>query len=485
MFRSLGPGLLISAALALAFRLSADTGGVAEATLTVAAGGPIGGAGGVGEPCTPVYGPPLPSVQVTQGVSLFHDVDGDGLLDPGDMLAYSAEVENLSPRALMGLRVFIVFHGALSPLALPDGWRRLELGAVRALDVGLPPLAPYGKARVGFTARFEGERADVAAVFVRALLYGEGLSVAADDPATAAVLDPLVIAVREEVGGAAALSPGRGALTKEVTTGTDSPSRLVSPGDTVEFRVSYTAAGGGTVELVDFVPPPLRLLPGTLSMGKAETVGGRLTLVRARFTGLAPGARVSLRYRAEVDGTLVFPFLATRALAILPGGEVIFSDDPETEAPGDPTALLFPWTYGGWPPEVWEEFSRRARCVLPVIVRAGEGREDLRWVLWGGGGPGAVGPDELVLAELLEVPPASLAGDADLGFLLTRVPPGFREAYVPGVYGAPVFVPLSEGAGFVRGLKGPFCGNIYLPLLVRSPLEGPVYLTGVVVDEDT
>ncbi|NOX44943.1 MAG: DUF11 domain-containing protein, partial [Caldiserica bacterium] len=318
-------------------------------------------------------------------------------------------------------------------------------------------------------------------VFVGALLYGEGFSVAADDPATASVLDPLVMTVREEVGGAAALYPGRGEFTKEATADTGSPSRLVSPGDTVEFRISYTAADGGTVELVDPVPPPLRLIPGTPSAGEAEAVG-ELTLVRARFAGLAPSDRVSLRYRAEVRGMGTFPFLATRALAVLPSGEVIFSDDPGTEAPGDPTALLFPWIYGDWSPGLWEEFSRRARCVLPVIVRVAEGREELRWAHWG---PGSAGPGDLVFAGLLEVPLPSLAWDADLGFLLVRAPGGSREAYVPGVYGAPIFVPLSDGVGFVESLKGPFCGNIRLPLVVRWPWEGPVYLTGVVVDEGT
>ncbi len=480
----LGPGLLIVAALALPFPLVADTGGAVEATLTIVAGGPIGGGGGVGEPCASSLGPPLPPLQVSQRVSLFHDVDGDGLLDPGDMLAYSAEVENLSPGTFEGLRMFLVFHNALTPFGLPSGWRQLELGALRALDVELPPLRPFGKVRVGFTARFEGEETEVPAVFVQAYLYGKGFSVAADDPATAAVLDPLVIGVRETVGGAAAAFPGQAVLAKEVTTFSSTP-RLVSPGDTVEFRISYTALDGGSVELVDFVPPPLRVRPETISAGDLETVGGGFSLIRARFTGLSPGDRVSLRYRAEVGGLDMFTFLATRALAVLADGETVFSDDPGTAALGDPTALLFPWTYGYWSPELWGEFSRRSRCILPVIVRDVEGNESLRWAFWGPGELSSAGPGDLVFAEVLEVPVAALTGQAGLGFLLTHVPPDFQEAFVPGIYGEPVFVPLSGGTDVIQGLKGGLCGEIFLPLLVQLPAKGPVYLTGVVVDEGT
>ena len=485
MLRLLGPGLLIGAALALPVPVAADTGGVAAAALAIAGGGPIGGGGGLGEPCTPSFGPPLPPLQVGQYVTLFHDADGDGLLDPGDMLAYSAEVENLSPGTFEGLRMFMVFHNALTPLGLPSGWRRLELGALRALDVGLPSLRPFGKVRVGFTARFEGEEVEVPAVFVQAYLYGEGFSVAADDPTTAAVLDPVVIGVRETAGGAAASFPGQAFLTKEVATSSGSTPRLVSPGDIVEFRISYTALDGGSVELVDFVPPPLRVRPETISAGDLEAVGGGFSLIRARFTGLAPGDRVSLRYRVEVGGLDMFTFLATRALAVLADGETVFSDDPGTAAPGDPTALLFPWTYGYWSPELWDEFSRRSRCILPVIVRDVEGNESLRWAFWGPGELSSAGPGDLVFAEVLEVPVAALTGQAGLGFLLTRVPPDFQEAFVPGIYGEPVFVPLSGGTDIIQGLKGGLCGEIFLPLLVQLPAKGPVYLTGVIVDEGT
>ncbi|MGY4706545.1 hypothetical protein ACVNPS_02155 [Candidatus Bipolaricaulota sp. J31] len=483
----LGPGLLIVAALALPFPLAADTGGAVTATLVITAeGGPIGGAGGLEGACVPVYGPPYPVVQVVQHISLFHDLDGDGLLDPGDMVAYSAEVESLSPRPLEGLRVLIVFHKDLDPVGFPEEWQPLELGALRAFDVALPPLSPFGRARLGFTARFAGTQDDAPTVFAQAFLYSEGLYVAADDTATATVLDPLLMAVRDVAGGAAASFPGPGVFTKEVVIGSGATSRVVSPGDVVEFRISYVTSGGdGTVEVMDLVPPPLRLRPETLTVGDVETIGGTVSLIRARFAGLALGDRVTLRYRAEVGGEMAYPFLATRALAILPGGDVIFSDDPETASPGDPTALLFPWTSRDWSPELWEMVSQRASCIIPVIVRDAEGNDSLRWTFWGNSERSPAGPGDLVLAEFLEVPIESLTGKAGLGFLLARLPPGFEEAYVPGVYGAPVFVPLSDGVSVMQGLKGVFCEHLYLPLLVQLPSAGPVYLTGVVVDEDT
>jgi len=480
----LRPGLLISAALVVPFLVSADTGGAVSATLYIS--GPVGGAAAFEKQGISFYGLPLPPIHVEQTVSLLNDADGDGLLDPGDTLTYTAEIVNLSSEPLDGLRYLVTFSPSLHPVTLSADWRRLEFGQLKALEAKLAPLPPNGKAQIYFVASFTGENANLASVFAQGLLYGNGFVLTADDPATPAVLDPAIAFVREVAGAAASLFPGPGAFTKEIFSRSRTiRTRIVSPGDTLEVLISYTSLGWDTeVDLLEFVPPMLQVVPGSIEPGRAKLVRrDGLTLIRCHFAGLSPGDKVFLNYRAKVSESAMFPFVATRAMAILPSGEVLFSDDPETAVQGDPTAVFFPWAPRDWAPRLEEAVSQWQNCVVPVIVHEEEGEEALRWALCSPQTVQPSGPADLMFVGSIKVPVGSLPEGTLFGILLSYVPSEVGKVYVPSVYGPPIFSPLSGEVGFVEELRAPSGEYIYIPLLVELPTRGPLHLTGVIVDE--
>lgn len=475
---ALGPGLAVLAALALPFSLIGHTGGIAVAALHVE--GPAGGAGAAGDGCVSPSVPIPPPVLVTQAVELLHDLDGDGLLDPGDMISYTVEVRNFSPEPLTGLRLLVLFSSALVPVVPPDTWEPVGLGEIPAMAVDLPPLAPGAKARAGFAARFRGAE-DVGQVFVEGIVYGDDFALAADDPHTKASLDPAVVTVDGVAGGAGSLFPPSAVFAKRARVSAGN-SRIGEVGGKVEFMVSYTSLAQGRVEILDFVPAPLRVVPRSLEPHDVEVheLGG-VTFVRARFGEVAPGDRVTLRYSAVVDRPPRLPFVALHAMAVN-GGMVLFSDDPLTPDTGDPTPVLFPFTHGRRSAEAWEEILREVGCAIPVIVRSVAGEEELRWAVGGVQGAAAEA-GELVFLGMIRVPLGSLPKGSVLGILPFQAPLVIGEVYVPSAYDLPIFSPLAGGMGTIRSLAGALCGDLYLPVLIELPAELPPRLAGVIMDE--
>ncbi|HDC92715.1 MAG TPA: hypothetical protein ENF15_03020, partial [Candidatus Acetothermia bacterium] len=208
------PGPLL-AALALPFLGFADTGGSATAVLYIAGSTVVGEAGAYEGYCRPVLGPLPPAVSLSQMVSLFHDADGDGLLDPGDMVAYTAEVRNLFPEESGELKALFLLPPALEPVSLPAEANVSDIGPFRAVVSKIPSLPPNGVSRIGFASRLT-ETVEMPSLFVQGLVIGDGFTVMADVPSTSVVLDPVAIAVREVAGAASALFPGPGRFIKRV-----------------------------------------------------------------------------------------------------------------------------------------------------------------------------------------------------------------------------------------------------------------------------
>lgn len=463
--------------MALALPLSAHTGGAVTAALRVEE--PAGGAGALNEGCMVPQGPIPPPLSLKQRTAIFHDLDGDGLLDPGDLISYTAEVHNLSPEPFTELHLLVIFSSTLVPVATTGPWEPLELGRITAMAVDLPPLSPGGSARMGFAARFVGGN-EVTAVFVQGIVYGDGIALVADDPDTEILLDPAVTAVREVVGSAGSLFPSPSVFSKEAFASALSP-RLGDAGGEVEFIVTYTpSVQGEDVEILDLVPAPLRVIPQSLQPEGTEIFPlGDLTILRARFVNVVPGERLTLRYTAVVEGFPRLPFVATHAMAVS-GRTAIFSDDPATPEVGDPTPLLFPFTQEARFIEEWADILREGTYVIPVILRLEEG-DVLRWAVCGLPGADVMELGELVFLGMARIPLRSPPEDSIFGILSAQ---GAGEIYVPSVYGAPIFSSLAGGMGTVIELAQEPCGDLYLPVLVGVPTGFPPRMTGVIVDAD-
>lgn len=485
MFRLLGLGLLITAALALALSSYADTGGAATATLYILGPeGPVGAAGAI-EGCAPPLAPIPPPLSVLQTAGLFHDADGDGFLDPGDMVSYTAEITGFSPGPLKDLYLIVLFSPELVPEALPQGWRRLDLGRIPALAIHLPSVRSGERARVGFAARFVGDEDSPSTLFIEGLVYGPGFVLAADDPATATFLDPVAVATREVAGGVGSLFPGIPLFSKQAMVDSSFPSpRVGGVGDTVEFEVTYIPVSlEGEIEVWDLVPAPLQVLPDSLGRDTDIFQLGELTLLRTRFRDVSPGLPLRLKYAVTIVDAALVPFVSTHAMAVTESG-VFFSDDPETPEAGDPTTVLFPWIKAEGAMASWREVFRGGGCSIPVVVCFESGEERLRWAVCGPVDSEDFRPGTLRF-WILQVPVRELPKGALFGVLSSQVPhSGLGEIYVPAVYGLPVFSTLAGGAGFVEDLGGQFCDELCLPIVVELPTDVPPYMAGLIVDDD-
>ena len=475
----LRPGLLLAALAFLPFISLADTGGAVTAVLRIVGSPVVGGAGAYEGHCRPVLGPAPPEVSFFQTVTLLHDADGDDLLDPGDMVAYTAEVQNLLPNKLENLKLLLVFPSTLEPLSFPANTESKDIGDLWLLEIPLPAVDPYGTSRIGFVARLT-EESDVPAIFVQGFLQGEDFTMVADVPNTSIVLDPAAVAVREVAGGGGALFPGLGQFEKTLRG-----SPVVAPGEEIEVSVSYRVLDGrDEVTLVDILPSPLELIPGSVRPHGAEVaVEGGLTFIRARFSEVSRGQKLTLRYRAAVGETARIPYVATRAMVVFPDGDVVFSDDPRTPEMNDPTAVIYPWTKESWSPIDWANAVQRGNFSIPVVVRRNGDERVLRWVRCGSGALDEATPGDLVFVGLVRVPLRSLPEGGLFGLLVAEFPPPVGTLYIPVEYGSPVFGELSGTVEVVQDIPVPPCGEIYLPILVEIPADFPRKITGVVMDE--
>ena len=485
MRRYLGPGLLLAAVLVHPFFALADTGGEATATLYVVASSQAlaGGAGALGEGCLPPLVPVPPPLTVTQTVQLFHDLDGDGVLDPGDLLAYTAEIEGYSPHLLEGLQMIVFFSPQLLPEVLPGGWRRLDLGSISALVIDLPPLTVGNRARVGFAARFLGSEDLPPTLFVEGFVSDPSFVLGADDPTSATVLDPVAVAAREVAGGAASLFPGISQFSKRAFAA----SSLLGAGHITEkvgYEVTYIPMSfESEIELWDMVPAPLRVIADSLEGNTEMFRLGGLTLLRARFRDVSPGVPLHLKYTVTVSDSIMVPFVSTHAMAVTESG-IFFSDDPATRETGDPTSILFPWNRVEGAITMWEEIMQKGGCFIPVIVRQEEVGEVLRWAFCGSSGSRAFPPGTLRF-WILRFPARQLPIDAIVGFLSTPLSQSNQGTiYVPAVYGEPVFSALAGDVAFVEMLHEKICKGLYLPIVTEMPTEFPLDLTGVIANED-
>jgi hypothetical protein len=97
------------AVAALALPALSDTGGSASASLIIL-GTPeeeqtdseVAGGGGAVD-CEPLCPPPIPALYATKRADLAEDLNGDGLVDPGDSLRYTMLVTNFAPVPMFGV----------------------------------------------------------------------------------------------------------------------------------------------------------------------------------------------------------------------------------------------------------------------------------------------------------------------------------------------------------------------------------------------
>ena len=487
----------------------ADTGGSASASLTIvgASGGGEGGvAGGAGEtPCEPFCAPPIPGLQAAQRADLLIDADGDGLVDPGDILRYTVLVTNFSPHPIteVGYLELIDPHLALVPDSATTSLGTIEeqeMAGLGAITAALGTLLPREVAVLTFAARVAEETPlDIPNLVGQGILYASSsFPVVTDDPETEALQDATYTPLGEPAAGwMASLPSGEPALLKMARVA-PSPEvlRVAELGTEVEFAVTYANTTEKLLtglRLVDVVLPYLKVEPESLEPGSAQLWQlGSVQVVIVDVPELAPGKVAVLAYRARVDPTVPpeIAYTASRALAFAPGLPTALSDDPLTQLSGDPTCVLFPfrcadediWTWDDW----LKVMSSAPTGLLPLVLAEKDGSQHLRWVLYGGDFFGDLSPNPSVrpphwpgwaFVGLLEVPFDEFPL-RNLGFCLAaRKEPYMKNflseepLFIWAEYDMPLYarVPAADTGEllWISRFNLPFCERGYLPLLAE------------------
>jgi uncharacterized repeat protein (TIGR01451 family) len=271
-----------------------------------------------------------PGIRVTKTV---RDTLGDGVIEPGDRVAYTLVVTNTGDAVARDVVVTDpVDVSALDDLALLDG-ARFDGTTLTWDSAGLPALASLAPgAGAAVTLRFEGTvRAGVGnGTLVANQASGAAADVApqpSDDPSTPTANDPTLFTV--------VAAPRLDVATKTVVDLDGAPTL---PGDRLEYAITLRNDGSEAATGV-FVTDPLDAALVDVEALDAGVVAG--STLRWDLGRLDPGASVTVRFRATVDADVPDGGrIANQANVGADGLESILTDDPSTPEPSDPTVVV-------------------------------------------------------------------------------------------------------------------------------------------------
>ncbi len=520
--------MFLIATVALALPVLADTGGSASASLIIVGipeeeqtGSEVAGGGGAVD-CEPLCPPPIPALYATKRADLAEDLNGDGVIDPGDSLRYTMLVTNFAPVPMFGVDYVEIIDPHVR--LIPGSWEvtkgnvtTRDFEGIEVLAYLLGSLNPDEVVIFSFEVRVPYDLASSVNELVgQGIIYADTTSpIVTDNPDTMFLQD----ATRTPIGGAAPVilaTAGGGASVEELATQGAAAQEAVSdaikgaavipnpeilrvvakPEEVVEYGVGFvntTSEPLTDVRLVDLVGPHMHVQMDSLTPASARVWSfGELQVVIADIDRLEPGETVVLGYQTVVHSYVPpeIAYTASRAIVSSRNGTTQLSDDPLTQLQNDPTAVLFPYQCvgdGAWTWDDWLDVVSQAPTGLwPLVMQEKDESQHLRWVLYGGDFFGdlsthpSVRPplwSEWALVGLVEVPFEN-ARDSNLGFRLAQR----EEPYVEGFlaeeplfmwtkYGMPLYgrVPATDTGELLScdGFNQDFCGKGYLPLLVQ------------------
>ena len=292
---------------------------------------------------TPVTLAPVLKAQKSDAVLV--DADRNGMPSAGDILLYRVTLVNDGNAAATS----VLFDDA------PDSNTALIVGSVQttagtvakgntagdtAVRVAVGTLPGGSSAEVTFRVRIANPLpAGVTQVANQGVVNGNQLpAVSTDDPRTAIPDDPTVTPVI----AAPALS-----AVKRVALFTDvSGDGVPSPGDTLLYQVSIANDGNASATGVVFYDTPDPNAP--LVVGSVQATAG--TVITGNGTGhtqvsviigpLAAGETVNISFRVRISNPLPAGVTHVANQGVVHSNEMptVFTDDPGTPLPADPTA---------------------------------------------------------------------------------------------------------------------------------------------------
>lgn len=295
-------------------------------------------------------GEAAPDIVASLTDSLQVDDNGNGLVDAGDTVRYTAVVFNQGAADAPGT----LFSVPVDPSAtLVVGSVSSTLGTVTsgndpgdssvAVDIGTLP-ADVGNFTVAFDVTVIDPLPDgVTQLSFQGLVDGDIISPqVTDDPDTPEPDDPTVTPLQ--------LTPPSPALTATLTdelfiAAPDSTPTVAGPGDTLRYTATITNSGNGAATAVVFAAGPVAqasLVAGTVTTTQGTVVTGNTagdTQVAVDLSAVAPDAVVVVRFQVEIDDPLPLEITEIVCQGLITGDNhpSLLTDDPDLPGPADPT----------------------------------------------------------------------------------------------------------------------------------------------------
>ncbi len=272
-------------------------------------------------------------VNAIKTAALADDRDGNGVVSPGDLLAYTVAIKNVNAVALDAL---LFEDAAPAGTTIVAGSVTTDVGTVdneSPVRVTIPTLAPDATATVRFRVALVVPWTYGPAVVNQGQVSGLPAGpVLTDDPALPGTADPTVTPV--------AAVPVLSASKRDVLQTDADGDGIASPGDTV--RYDFTIANTGTVEstqvvLQDVAPAHTAVVTGSVTTSQGSIVGA--SPVRVELGSLAANASATVSFAVRIDSPIPSGIDEISNQASLQSAELpaVLSDDPEVPGRQDPT----------------------------------------------------------------------------------------------------------------------------------------------------
>ncbi|PIE90914.1 MAG: hypothetical protein CR997_03400 [Acidobacteria bacterium] len=247
--------------------------------------------------------PGSPELDVEKRWSLFNDVDGDGLVDPGDTLLYTITIQNISGVDANDVRL-------TDPIpvntTLVSGTVLTDHGVVVSespISVNIGTVSPGGLVTVTFQVTVDGSTPDGTIIANQANVTGDdGIDEDSDDNGSDDDGNNPTLTPVDTGGGSSSGTPG--GLTKNLTATSEagSPGTETFIGEILTYQVSFNAPAGTLSEcsLVDTLPAGLSYVAGSASLSRtfetglisSENPGDINNTAAGTFTPLADGTEL-------------------------------------------------------------------------------------------------------------------------------------------------------------------------------------------------
>ena len=344
-----------------------------------------------GDPTDTPLGRPTeePELVVTKTDRLFDDSpSGDGVPSPGDVLQYTVVITNTGQATAEG----VVFTDTPDPnTALVVGSVTTTQGVIpqgntpgdTTVTVDIGDILPGVSVTINFRVTIANPIPEgVTSVANQGLVSGANVpNTPSDDPDTPAVDDPTITPL--------GLVPWIEAYKTAELTGDVNGDGAANPGDTLTYTIvitNYGYADALNVVFTDILPPHLQLIVGSVTVSDPTALVTQDTNVTVQIAAIAPGASVTITFRARIDPALDSSVTRVANQGVVAGSNFPNepTDDPDT--PTDDDRTIVPVVHegeepGGGGPEVLFFDPSLSKIGVLEHGQLGLPGESLTWIL--------------------------------------------------------------------------------------------------------